>query len=222
LKSQDGVKAFDLYNKRRAVFDNGANFAIAAGNHGVTAKQFIESLSCFAIPGTMLLPKDKAWRGMFELADAIESKSFIPLDNTRYMIAASTKDTDFVYASVAQVMRVWNEKPKATKTTTTTNADGTKTETTVPVKGASNTGSYDPKVIKDIMSKASIDSLAKQMWIDLNADPKVPMDADSFEPDTWNTMLNIAARINAMAATKAQKSGNKPADTAPRKTATSK
>lgn len=196
-KTQAMIDATDLYKRQRRIFDDACDFCVAIGIHGVTSNHFSETNGCFAIPAAILIPKDDKWMPMFELADALNNDKMVPLLNRRYSIAVGTEKVRDVRSSVKHVLSAWKSKPPVRDDNASTSS------------GASDVGTLDPKTIKVVLDKAGIDRLAKAMWADLNIDPKAPMSADMFEKDTWNTMLNIAARINAMAATQAQKSGNK-------------
>jgi len=188
------------YKARRRIFDDACDFCIALSVHGVTEDHYMQSQGCFAVPAMALVPKDDAWEPTFLLATAKNSSALVPLNNSGYRIVVGTDKARDIRASVKQVITAWKSKPAAAG------------ENNNNESGRSDIGTLDPKVMKAVMDKAGIDRLARAVWAEFNSDPKAPMKADDFEPNTWNMLLNIAARINAMAATKAQLAGDKPVD----------
>ena len=199
-KDQGKIEKGAQYKAMRRIMDDACDFVVAANTHGVTAKDYDDVVSCFAVPVVALLPKDKAWQPMFELAEAHNAKARIPLVNRAYTIAAGTKESTTIRSSLAQVNKAFYSKAPPVK------AGNSDAQTNGSTSDAANAGtraedkssSLDPKVVKAVLTSVPLTTMIAPFWAAMNTDPKLPMTLDMFETSERNTLMNIAARINAM------------------------
>ena len=194
---QTRIDANEVYKSRVRIFNIAAPFVVALGLADVTSELYSETLEMFAIPGKCYVPIGFA--PAYDFADAVDSGAMIPVDNRTLSMSTRTKmgksATRNFKASVAQVVRVFHDKPV---TSIDVVAAGLDTADTGNAQ-QNPASSIDPKARAIVLKTSTIPQLATAMLAALDDDPDLDNTKADYSPDEWATLMNLAQRLGIMA-----------------------
>lgn len=196
---QTRIDANEIYKSRVRIFNIAAPFVVALGLADVTSELYSETLEMFAIPGKCYVPIGFA--PAYDFADAVDNGAMIPVDNRTLSMSTRTKmgksATRNFKASVAQVVRVFHDKPV---TSIDVVAAGLDSNTSDAGNAQQNpASSIDPKARAIVLKTSTIPQLAAAMLAALDDDPDVDNTKADYSPEEWSTLMNLAQRLGIMA-----------------------
>ena len=227
LSTAGGVKvtqsmrdARTAYGDRLRLFDQALWLSIALGNAHVSADNFSETLNCFSVPPSVIIPKGDA--PAYNLLDFMTANptGLIPLLNQSWTTSGPGPDgkTGFadVRSSVKQVLSVFRAKPPAAKPPSPTIVPNTtngpsSVQATAGAQSNPQT-SVASTVITSVLRNAGVEKLAPALLAAFNADPDVKITRDMFDTKVWETLMSIGQIINRLAADADAASKAKPND----------
>jgi hypothetical protein len=208
---QTRIDAAEKYKARMRIFKIAAPFVVALGLSGVTSDHFSETLDMFAVPGKCFVPI--GFSPAYDFADAVNAGAMIPVDNHTLTMSTRTKAgktaTQNFRAAVAQVVRVFHEKPASSLDVV---AEALASDATSDASGNAQqnpASSIDPKVRDIVLKHSTIPQLATALLAAFNDDPAIDIAKSQFSNDEWETLMLLAQRLGIMAH-KAQAQADKP------------